>query len=37
MKRLGLCDTVDSTPHKVGTGRRFVLLLLRIEHFGFYL
>ena len=35
MKHFELCDTVDSTPQKVGTGRRFVLFLLRIEILDF--
>jgi len=35
MKRLGWGDTVDSTTHKVRTGRRFMLLLLRIEIMNF--
>ena len=35
MKRLGMGDTVVSTTRKVGTGRRFMLLLLRIEIMDF--
>ena len=31
MKLLGWSDTVNSSTHKVGTGRRFMLFLLRIE------